>query len=106
MRLIEMKCKKCGADLEIDLDKFQAYCPYCGTKLHIDMKNIDKVMGAKEKTKRAKIFAERDKQRNYYEYKINEKKEKRKDETFDFIKMIFACILFFVIAVFLLKFKF
>lgn len=72
MRLVDVKCKKCGADLEIDLDKLQAFCPYCGSKLKIDIKNVDKVLSAKEKTKRAKIYNERIAKKDYYDYKNQE----------------------------------
>lgn len=72
MHLVETTCKKCGADLEVDLDRLQAFCPYCGSKLKIDMKHMDRVLSAKEKTKRAKMYNERMGQRDYYEYKTHE----------------------------------
>ena len=36
MRLIEMRCKNCGAELEVDPERKEVYCSYCGTKLLID----------------------------------------------------------------------
>ena len=36
MRLIEMTCPKCGAQLQIDADKKQAFCGHCGTEILID----------------------------------------------------------------------
>ena len=37
MKLINPDCKKCEATLEINLDKLQAFCPYCGSRLMIDV---------------------------------------------------------------------
>ena len=33
MRLVNMTCPNCGAQLQVDVDKKQAYCEHCGTKL-------------------------------------------------------------------------
>lgn len=53
MRLVQTTCNKCGAQLDIDLDHLQAFCPYCGDKLLIDFAKLDRVLTEKEKTKRA-----------------------------------------------------
>ena len=52
MRLVESTCRNCGAQLDIDLDHLQAYCPFCGNKLLMDFEKYDKVLTEKEKTKR------------------------------------------------------
>lgn len=39
MKLISMICPHCGAQLSIDLDRRQAFCQYCGTKLLLDDEN-------------------------------------------------------------------
>ena len=39
MKLISMVCPHCGAQLSIDLDRRQAFCQYCGTKLLVDDEN-------------------------------------------------------------------
>lgn len=52
MRLIKMDCDNCGAQLEIDLDHIQLFCPYCGQKLLMDGSNLSKIITEKEKTKR------------------------------------------------------
>ena len=36
MRLVNMQCPNCGANLEINADAKQAFCTFCGTNLHID----------------------------------------------------------------------
>ena len=33
MRLVNMTCPNCGAQLQIDADRAQVYCEHCGTKL-------------------------------------------------------------------------
>ena len=40
MKLINMRCTNCGADLEIDPDRKQLFCSYCGTKLVLDDENV------------------------------------------------------------------
>ena len=40
MKLINLRCTNCGADLQIDADRKQAFCTYCGTKLFLDDENI------------------------------------------------------------------
>lgn len=36
MKLVEMKCKNCGAKLEVNTDSNEAYCQFCGTEFKID----------------------------------------------------------------------
>lgn len=38
-RLILMKCPQCGAMLNIEEGRNQAFCTYCGAKLYIDNNN-------------------------------------------------------------------
>lgn len=33
MRLVNMTCPNCGAQLQIDADRSQVFCEHCGTKL-------------------------------------------------------------------------
>lgn len=39
-RLITLKCESCGADLELNVSKDFAFCPYCGTKILIKEESI------------------------------------------------------------------
>ncbi len=36
MRMINLTCPHCGAELTVDAERQQAFCQYCGTKLLID----------------------------------------------------------------------
>ena len=36
MKLVEMKCKNCGAQLKVNLEQKQSYCQFCGAEFHID----------------------------------------------------------------------
>ncbi len=36
MRLVSLMCPQCGAQLQIDVDRSQAFCQYCGAKLLLD----------------------------------------------------------------------
>ena len=40
MRLVKMTCPNCGAELELDAERTQAFCTYCGNKLYIDDESI------------------------------------------------------------------
>lgn len=60
MRLVEMTCNSCNAQLELDLDKMQAFCPYCGKKLTVDVDKLSDVLIEKEKTNRDKVKREYD----------------------------------------------
>ncbi len=50
MKLIKMKCPGCGADLEADSEKSQAFCTYCGQKIMIDNETQDLRLADAEKT--------------------------------------------------------
>ena len=36
MKLVEMNCPSCGADLKLDADNVRAVCEYCGAEVLID----------------------------------------------------------------------
>ena len=36
MKLIEMKCKNCGAKLKVNSDEKEAHCDFCGIDFKID----------------------------------------------------------------------
>lgn len=40
MKLITLRCTNCGADLQIDSERKEAYCTFCGTKLFVDDESI------------------------------------------------------------------
>ena len=52
MKLIKMQCNSCSAQLDIDLEHLQAFCPHCGQKLMMDFVLLGQVLSEKEKTKR------------------------------------------------------
>lgn len=60
MKLIQLKCENCGADLNLNMDKMIAYCPYCGNKLLFDMDAINNILVEKEKTKQIEINSKKD----------------------------------------------
>ena len=41
MKLINLRCSNCGADLQVDPDRKQVFCSYCGTKLLVDDETIN-----------------------------------------------------------------
>ena len=36
MKLVEMKCKNCGAQLKVNLEQKHSYCQFCGAEFYID----------------------------------------------------------------------
>jgi len=72
MKFIKLSCK-CGAQLEVDIDNMQAYCPYCGRKLLFDIDQMEVVLAEKEKTKRAQEKTKR----AQMEYEYKDKKDQR-----------------------------
>ena len=36
MELRELKCKNCGANLEVEADKKEVYCKFCNTKFAVE----------------------------------------------------------------------
>ena len=93
MNLINLKCSNCNANLELDLDNIQAYCPYCGQKLLFDTDQIGSIITEKEKTKRT---IERTKQQKQeYDYKIQKDKNDVKS-----VVMIWAFIFLAIILMF------
>ena len=41
MKLIKLTCANCGAEMEMDADRKQAFCTYCGTKLFVNDEGIN-----------------------------------------------------------------
>ena len=68
LKLINPDCKKCEATLEINLDKLQAFCPYCGSRLMIDVDKFDSLFKEMEITKREQIRETEKTKRAKYEY--------------------------------------
>jgi len=102
MKLIETQCKKCGANLQIDLDNIQAYCQYCGNKLLFDINDLGSLLSEKEKTKQSINDLNKEKEKtkqikidNQSErYRIDKEYElkKEKKDSFEFWLFIIFCI--------------
>ena len=41
MKLINLRCSNCGANLQVDPERKQIFCSYCGTKLLVDDETIN-----------------------------------------------------------------
>ena len=74
MRLVEFTCGNCSAQLDIDLDHLQAYCPFCGKKLMMDFDKLDRVLTEKEKTKRTVEQETQQTKRTLLAYEHDQKK--------------------------------
>lgn len=78
MKIVDGKCKNCGAELSLDPDKTMLFCPYCGSKLLIidgDEVKAGKVRAdayrdvelAREETKREKDRQEHEREKEMIE---------------------------------------
>lgn len=83
MRLVQTTCNKCGAQLDIDLDHLQAYCPYCGVKLLMDFDKVDIVLTEKERTRRKIEHEEQETKRTQMAYEHENAKQEREVKQVD-----------------------
>ncbi len=96
MGFIELKCNNCGANIELDLENLQAYCPYCGQKLMLEVSSLDQVLKEREKTKQAMVKVlqakEKTKQKNIEREQLNDR-DRNQNRTF-IIGMVILFLLF------------
>ena len=102
MKLINPDCKKCEATLEINLDKLQAFCPYCGSRLMIDVDKFDSLFKEMEITKREQIRETEKTKRAKYEYlsKVEDAKNYNHLILIFLIAAFMAMISVYVIAIY------
>ena len=79
-RLIHMTCQNCGANLDLDLDKLIAFCPYCGAKLMVDVEQLSSVLVEKEKTKQKEMELNNKIEYEKLQYDLKEKEKKADDK--------------------------
>lgn len=60
VRMVSLNCPNCGAGLDADIDNLQAFCPFCGNKLMIDVGQMDDILKEKEKTRQKGLKYQRD----------------------------------------------
>ena len=77
---MKTKCNNCGASLEMDWDNLMSYCPFCRSKLLIEIEDLSQVLKEKEITKQTEVREENKTKRQLmkYEYEEREKTGKRK----------------------------
>ena len=63
MKPFKMTCENCNASLDLDLDNIEFKCPYCGSKLMIDMAVLSNALSEREKTKQLQIQEEHETER-------------------------------------------
>lgn len=81
MRLVSLKCQNCNAQLELDIDNLQAYCPYCKAKLMLDFDQLGDILAEKEKTMRASIHEEESTKRMKIKYEHETQKNERENKS-------------------------
>lgn len=97
MQLVKMKCNNCDAQLDVDLDNLQAYCPYCGQKLMLDFDQLAWVLAEKEKTKRTVEREEHKTVRTQmaYDHESREKDKDWKKKMISAIGVVIVCFFVF-----------
>jgi len=91
MNFVSMKCKNCGAQLNLNLDNLAVYCPHCGNKLMLDVSEIQDLLREKEITKRHQAELDAD-----FRLEKFKKEENRKDFRYSIgilLIMLFASFL-------------
>ena len=102
MKMFELKCPYCGADLEVkdDLDTF--FCIHCGGQIIMDgMDNNTVNLRIKAKEidyKKYKIDKETQDKRHAREMKLEEKKEANRSERFITVAMVGLIVFMFLLA--------
>ena len=86
MKLIDLKCEHCGANLKLEPDNLQAFCQYCGNKLLIDMDRLSDVLKEKEKTKQVIEKEQHITKRKEMSY--NREKEKQREDVKMFLTIV------------------
>lgn len=102
MKLLKLNCNNCNAQLEVDIENLQAYCPYCGQKLLFDLEQMDRVLAEKEQTKRAKEKTKRSEEatkRVQIEHEYKDRKDRREKVT-SALSSIGAAFLLLLLLVF------
>ena len=93
MNTTTIKCSNCGATVDMDFDNMFTYCPYCQSKLMIDIENMEKIIAEREATKRAQ---EETKQKKIeFDYKNKENKRSILNNN---LPIILAFAIFFLLA--------
>lgn len=82
MKLITLKCPECGATLQLDQDRKECFCTYCGSKILLD-----------EEIQKQDIKFEK---RIIDEAAVEQEKTKQKNDLQAFILIIFLFILMFL----------
>lgn len=77
---MKLNCNNCNAQLDLELDNMQAYCPFCGQKLLLDFDQVEQILAEKEKTKRAINRENEQTKRKKMEYE-HDSREKEKEWT-------------------------
>lgn len=89
MKPFKMTCENCNASLDLDLDNIEFKCPYCGSKLMIDMAVLSNALSEREKTKQLQIQEEHETER-----------EKRDQKSRNIMLLITIGLMFFIVFFF------
>ena len=97
MRIAELKCPYCGADLQIEEDRKDCFCEYCGSHLYFDDENrtFTKIIRDEAKLKELEIEEENRKKK---EIKDQRASKHRKRLALSFTVWLTLFILFFIVT--------
>ncbi|MBR2289415.1 MAG: hypothetical protein IJ867_02065 [Clostridia bacterium] len=82
MNLLELKCRNCGATLEVDSGLDKVYCKYCGTENLIDDKatELKRMEDARLKARQENHEQDLKERQDILDQELKEKREKEKAE--------------------------
>ncbi len=90
MGLISLTCTNCGSNLDMDVSKLMAVCPYCGKKMLYDSQMVSTIVSTAisegEKTKREEIKANQEIEMKKLEHKADGK------EFWRYVLLIIICV--------------
>lgn len=97
MNVIQIKCQNCNAPVDLDLDQLIGFCPYCGTKLLLEVDELSQLLIEKERTKRAQEYTKQIKEETK---RFQEKrKQKIKEDLIGDVELILIIIIMLVVSV-------
>ena len=102
MKKIDLKCKNCGAIMDLSEDKTEAYCPYCQNKFLLEkVPTLEEISDREEKISYAKKTGENKAEE---EYELRRKKRKMKKIIITSLIIILFIVIIYLINYFSLEY--
>ena len=100
MKIIKIECPNCAKSVNLDPDNLSSFCSYCGSKLMLDITQLQGILIEKEKT-RQKEIEEIETTKRKQNQELTKQMEIQAQSRFDLGWFVFLVLIFigmFVIA--------